>query len=131
MVMNTSGQFFSVSVNRHFSSENCSICGTKRSNFTYLMTLTPRYLTDMGMSFNVRKCAYTTTTRIFSIMASLDPDNAVAPSVCLVAKGGVPYVGLRLDPTGIASMKHIPRGVPDEWKSVQDYTPWAQKDAVK
>ena len=57
------------------------------------------------MSLYVRKCAYATTARLSSIMVHLDPDDAVAPWVCLVAKSDVPYLGLRLDPTGMASMK--------------------------
>ena len=64
-----------------------------------------QYLTDMGMSLNVGKCAYATTTRIPSIMMCLNPGNAAAPRVCLHAKGTVPYLGLRLDPRGVASMK--------------------------
>ena len=38
-------------------------------------------------------------------MVRLDPDNAVAPWVCLVAKGDVLYLGLRLDSKGLVSMK--------------------------
>ena len=64
-----------------------------------------QYLTDMGMSLNVNKCAYANTARIPSIMVCLNPGNAAAPWVCLRAKGTVPYMGLRLDPRGIASMK--------------------------
>ena len=64
-----------------------------------------QYLTDMGMSLNVGKCAYANTARIPSIMVCLNPGNAAAPWVCLRAKGTVPYLGLRLDPRGIASMK--------------------------
>ena len=64
-----------------------------------------QYLADMGMSLNVSKCAYATTTRIPSIMVYLNPGNAAAPWVGLRAKGIVPYLGLRLDPRGIASMK--------------------------
>ena len=45
-----------------------------------------RYLADMGMSLNVRKCAHSTTVRISSIMGHLDPDNAAAPWFSLVAK---------------------------------------------
>ena len=41
------------------------------------------------MSLNVHRCAHSTTARISSIMVRLDPDNAVAPWVCLVAKGDV------------------------------------------
>ena len=63
------------------------------------------YLADMGMPLNVRKCAYATTARISSIIVHLDPDDAVAPWVCVVAKACVLYLGLRLDPTGMASMK--------------------------
>ena len=63
------------------------------------------YLADMGMSLNVNKCAYATTTRIPSIMVCLNPGNAAAPWVCLPAMGTVPYLGLRPDPRGIASMK--------------------------
>ena len=59
----------------------------------------------MGMSLNVRKCVYATTARISLIMVHLDPDNAVAPWVCMVAKSYLPYLGLKLDPTGMASMK--------------------------
>ena len=64
-----------------------------------------QYLTDMGMSLNVSKCAYATTDRIPSIMVCLNPGNAAAPWVCLRVKGTVPYLCLRLDPRGIASMK--------------------------
>ena len=64
-----------------------------------------QYLTDMGMSLNVSKCTYANTARIRSIMVCLNPGNAAAPWVCLHAKGTVPYLGLRLDPRGIASMK--------------------------
>ena len=64
-----------------------------------------QYLADMGMSLNVSKCVYATTARIPSIMVCLNPSNAAAPSVCLQAKGTVPYLGLRLDPRWIASMK--------------------------
>ena len=62
-------------------------------------------VTDMGMSLNVSKCAYANPARIPSIMVCLNPGNAAAPWVCLRAKGTVPYLGLRLDPRGIASMK--------------------------
>ena len=64
-----------------------------------------RYLTDMGMSLNVGKCAYANTARIHSIMVCLSPGNTAAPWVCLRAKGTVPYLGLRLDPKGVATMK--------------------------
>ena len=64
-----------------------------------------RYLTDMGMSLNVGKCAYANTARIHSIMVCLSPGNTAAPWVCLRAKGTVPYLGLRLDPRGVATMK--------------------------
>ena len=57
------------------------------------------------MSLNVSKCAYATTPRIPSIMVCLNPGNAAAPWVCLQAKGTAPYLGLRLDPRGIVSMK--------------------------
>ena len=60
---------------------------------------------DMGMSLNVGKCAHATSARIPSIMVCLTPNNAAAPWVCLRAKGTVPYLGLRLDPRGMASMK--------------------------
>ena len=71
-----------------------------------------RYLTDMGMSLNVGKCAYANTARIHSIMVCLDPGNTAAPWVCLRAKGTVPYLGLRLNPRGVAIMKekHVLRG---------------------
>ena len=49
-----------------------------------------QYVTDMGMSLNVGKCAYANTTRIPTIMVCLDPGNAAAPWVCLRAKGTVP-----------------------------------------
>ena len=70
-----------------------------------------QYLTDMGMSLNVSKCAYANFARIPSIMVCLNPGNAAAPWVCLHAKGTVPYLGLRLDPMGIATMKekHVVR----------------------
>ena len=64
-----------------------------------------RYLTDMGMSLNVGKCAYANTARIHLIMVYLNPGDTAAPWVCLRAKGTVPYLGLRLDPRGIATMK--------------------------
>ena len=64
-----------------------------------------RYLTDMGMSLNVGKCAYANTARIHSVMVCLNPGNTAAPWVCLRAKGTVPYLGLRLDPRGVATMK--------------------------
>ena len=64
-----------------------------------------QYLTDMGMSLNVGKCAYANTARIHSIMVCLSPGNTVAPWVCLRAKGTVPYYGLHLDPRGVATMK--------------------------
>ena len=64
-----------------------------------------RYLTDMGMSLNIGKCAYANTARIHSIMVCLSPGNTAAPWVCLRAKGTVPYLGLRLDPRGVATMK--------------------------
>ena len=64
-----------------------------------------QYLADMGMSLNVNKCVFATTTRIPSIMVCLNRNNAAAPWVRLKAKGTVPYVGLRLDPKGMASMK--------------------------
>ena len=64
-----------------------------------------RYLTDMGMSLNVGKCAYASTARIHSIMVYLNPGDTTAPWVCLRAKGTVPYLGLRLDPRGMATMK--------------------------
>ena len=64
-----------------------------------------RYLTDMGMSLNVGKCAYANTARIHLIMVCLSPGNTAAPWVCLRAKGTVPYLGLRLDPRGVATMK--------------------------
>ena len=64
-----------------------------------------RYLTDMGMSLNVGKCAYANTARIHSIMVCLSPGNTAAPWVCLHAKGTVPYLGVRLGPRGMATMK--------------------------
>ena len=64
-----------------------------------------QYLADMGMSLNVGKSAYATSARIPSIMVCLNLSNAVAPWVCLKAKGTVPYLGLRLDARGMASMK--------------------------
>ena len=63
------------------------------------------YVTDMGMSLNVGKCAYANTALIHSITVCLNPANAEAPWVCLHAKGTVPYLGLRLDARGIATMK--------------------------
>ena len=56
-----------------------------------------QYLTDMGMSLNVGECAYASTARIQSIMVCLSPRNTAAP--------WVPYLGLRLDPRGVATMK--------------------------
>ena len=38
-----------------------------------------QYMADMGMSLNVGKCAYATTTRTPSIMVCLSPGNAAAP----------------------------------------------------
>ena len=35
----------------------------------------------------------------------LNPNSATTPWVCLEAKSTVPYLGLRLDPKGMASMK--------------------------
>ena len=64
-----------------------------------------RYLTDMGMSLNMGKCAYVNTARIQSIMVYLNPGDTAAPWLCLRAKGTVPYLGLRLDPRGMATMK--------------------------
>ena len=64
-----------------------------------------QYLADMGLSLNVGKCVYATTKCIRSIMVHLDRNNAVTPWVCLMAKRTVPYMGLRLDPKGTASMK--------------------------
>ena len=64
-----------------------------------------QYLTEMGTSLNVSRCAYANTARIPSIMVCLNPGNAAAPWVCLRAKDTVPYLGLRLDPRGIATMK--------------------------
>ena len=64
-----------------------------------------KYLADMGMSLNVRTCAYATTARISSIMVHLDPSNAVTLWVFPMAKKTVPYLGLGLDPKGIPSMK--------------------------
>ena len=57
------------------------------------------------MSLNVGKCAYATTTHIPSIMVHLDPNNASTPWVCPMAQLIVPYLGLRLDPKGMAFMK--------------------------
>ena len=57
------------------------------------------------MSRNVNKCAYANTARIPLIMLCLNPGNAAAPWVCLRAKGTVPYLGLHLDPRGIAPLK--------------------------
>ena len=71
----------------------------------FLAEAIARYLADMGMSLNVCKCAYATTAHISSIMVHLDQDNAVAPWLCLGAKSEVPYLGLRFDPAGKASMK--------------------------
>ena len=64
-----------------------------------------QYLTDMGMSLNVRKCADATTAHFPSIMVFVDPSDEATPWVCLEAKSTVPYLGLRLDPTRMASMK--------------------------
>ena len=64
-----------------------------------------RYLADMGMSLNVGKCAYATTTCIPSTLVHMDPNNAVAPWVCPTAKSTVRYLGLRLDLKGMASIK--------------------------
>ena len=68
-------------------------------------TVMGRYLAGIGMSLNGRKCAYPTTARIPLIIVHLDLDNAAAPCVYLVAKAEVPYLGLMLDPKGMASMK--------------------------
>ena len=75
------------------------------SQFLEYAAAIARYLTDMGMSLNVSKCAYANTACIPSIMVCLSPGTAAAPWVCLRAKGKVPYLSLRLDPKGIASMK--------------------------
>ena len=64
-----------------------------------------QYLTDMGMSLNVRKCAYTTTARIPSVMVYLNPNNVATPWVCLQAKSTMPYLSLRLDKRGMGSKK--------------------------
>ena len=64
-----------------------------------------RYLAEMDMSLNVGNCAYATTTHMPSIMVNLEPNNAVTTWVCLMAKSTVPYLGLRLGPKGMASMK--------------------------
>ena len=64
-----------------------------------------QYLADMGMSLNVSNCAYATTARISSILVHLDPNNAGTPWVCMMAKSTVPYLGLMLDPQGMAFMK--------------------------
>ena len=64
-----------------------------------------QYLTDIGMSLNVGKGPYANTARIHSIMVCLSPGNTAASWVCLRAKGTVPYLGLRLDPRGVATMK--------------------------
>ena len=63
------------------------------------------------MFLNVGKCAYTTTIQIPSIMVHLNPNNAVTPWVYPVAKSSVPYLGLKLDQKGLASMKekHVVR----------------------
>ena len=70
-----------------------------------------QYLAHMGRSLNVGRCAYVTTARIPSIMVCVTPSNTAAPWVCLKAKGTVPYLGLRLDPRGMASVKekHVRR----------------------
>ena len=73
--------------------------------FLQCATAIAEYLADMGMSLNVGKSAYATTTRVPSIIVHLSPNNAVTPWVCLVGKSNVPYLGLRLDPKGMASMK--------------------------
>ena len=74
-------------------------------------TAIAQYLADMGMSLNVGNCACATTTFVPSIMVHPSPNNVVTPWVCLVAKSIVLYVGLRLDPKGMASMneKHVLR----------------------
>ena len=64
-----------------------------------------QYLTNMGMSLSVGTCAYATTARIPSIMVCLNPGNAAAPWLCLLTKGTVPYLGLRLVPRGSVSLK--------------------------
>ena len=38
-----------------------------------------QYLTDMGMSLKVGKCAYANTARMHSIMVCLSPGNTAAP----------------------------------------------------
>ena len=70
-----------------------------------------QYLADMGLSPNVCKCVYATTTRVPSIMVCLNRNNAAAPWVCLEAQGMVPYLTLRLDPQRMASIqgKHVLR----------------------
>ena len=64
-----------------------------------------QYLADIGMSLNVCKCVYATNACIPSIRVCLNPNNAAAPWVCLKTMGTVPYLVLRLDPLGMASMK--------------------------
>ena len=67
-----------------------------------------QYLGDMGMSLNVGKSGYATTSCVPSIMVHLNPNNAVNPWVRVVAKSTVPYLGLRLDQKGMAPMKDKP-----------------------
>ena len=64
-----------------------------------------QYLTDMGMSLNVGKCAYATTARIHSIMVSLNPETRRPHGCACTPESTVPYLGLGLDPRGVASMK--------------------------
>ena len=85
-----------------------------------------RYLTDMSTPLNVRKCVYATTARISSIMVCLNPNDAVTPWVCLEAKRTVPYLGLRLDSTGLASMKEKHRLRCEAlWSGAR--TPWGRR----
>ena len=85
--------------------DDLMLIGHSLPQFVEYAAMIAQYLTDMGMSVNVSKCAYANTARIPSIMVCLNPGNAAAPWVCLRAKSTVPYLGLRLDPRGIATMK--------------------------
>ena len=91
--------------------DNLLLIGHSLPQFLEYAAAIAQYLKDMGMSLNVCKCAYANTACIHSIMVYLSPGNTAAPCVCLCAKSTVPYLGLRLDPRVIATMKekHVVR----------------------
>ena len=86
-------------------SEDLQLIAHSLPQFLEYAVAIAQYLAGMGMSLNVSKCVYATTTRIPSIMVCLNPNNAAALWVCLKAKNTIPYLGLRLDPKGMASIR--------------------------